>query len=105
MKVELYYFDDCPSYTQALKNLTRALFLEQVPDSVEMVPVANVIEAQDKRFIGSPTIRIDGTDVEGADAEARGYAYGCRVYASEGGLAGWPSVEQIRKALKRESRV
>jgi len=105
MKVELYYFDDCPSYTQALENLKCALFLEQLPDSAEMVPVADVAEARTKRFIGSPTIRIDGTDIEGADAEVRGYAYGCRIYASESGLAGCPSVEQIRKALQRADRV
>ena len=70
-----------------------------------MVYVADATEAQAKRFIGSPTIRIDGTDVEGADAEANGYAYGCRVYAGAGGPAGWPSVEQIRQALQRELRV
>ena len=70
-----------------------------------MVLVADAAEAQTMRFIGSPTIRIDGTDVEGANAEARGYAYGCRIYTSEGGLTGWPSVEQIRKALQRANRV
>ena len=105
MKVEFLYFDGCPSYTQALQNLKDALHLEQLPDTVEMIHVADAEDAEAKRFLGSPTIRIDGLDVEGPKAEANGYAYGCRVYAAEGGTAGWPSVQQIREALQRERRV
>ena len=100
MKAELYYFDGCPSYRQALDNLKRALRLEQCSDEVEMIPVADAADAQAKRFIGSPTIRIDGIDVEGTPAEARGYAFGCRVYTDHGRTSGWPSVNQIRQALR-----
>ena len=103
-KLELLYFDGCPSWKHARENLKKALQLEQVPDEVEMIQVADPTDAQTKRFIGSPTIRIDGMDVEGPDAEARGYAYGCRVYTDEGRMVGWPSVDRIRHALKRERR-
>ena len=48
-----------------------------------MIPVRSNTDAQAKRFIGSPTIRIDG----------------CRVYAENGKTAGWPSVEKIREGL------
>ena len=101
MNVQLFYFDCCPSYVRALENLTEALRLEQLADDVEMILVADAADAQAKRFIGSPTIRIDGLDVEGPDAEKRGYGFGCRVYSDGAKMAGWPSVEQIRKALRR----
>lgn len=101
MKVELYYFADCPSWLQARNNLNHALQLEGLPAEVEMIPVADVPDAQAKRFVGSPTIRIDGVDIEGPTAETNGYAYGCRVYAGEDGHVGWPSVDQIRGALRR----
>lgn len=101
MNVALYYFDGCPSYQPALESLKTALRLEQWPDDVEMVRVANASDARRHRFIGSPTIRIDGVDVEGPDAEVRRYAFGCRVYTDGTGTAGWPSVEQIRHALHR----
>ena len=64
-----------------------------------MVEVASEEDAQRKRFIGSPTIRIDGVDLEGPEADAKGYGYGCRVYSSPGGFAAWPSLERIRYAL------
>jgi len=104
MKAELYYFDDCPSYRQALGNLQRALQLEDLPDEVEMIRVADAADARTKRFIGSPTIRIDGIDVEGPAAEAQGYPYGCRVYTDQGRTVGWPSIDQIRQALRRAQR-
>lgn len=100
MKIELFYFDGCPSYIQARENLKTALSLQQITDEVELIHVADAGGAQAMRFIGSPTIRIDGIDVEGPDADAHGYAYGCRVYAGDSGTVGWPSVEQIRQALQ-----
>ena len=103
--VELFYFDGCPSWEHALENLKRALQLEQLPDEIKMIQVTDSADAQAKRFIGSPTIRIDGTDAEGPDAETHGYAYGCRVYTGEGRTVGWPSVDRIRQALQREHRI
>lgn len=100
MKAELFYFDDCPSYRQAEANLKEALRSEGLPETVEMVEVTSEEDAQRKRFIGSPTIRIDGVDLEGPEADAKGYGYGCRVYSSHGGFAGWPSVERMRQALR-----
>lgn len=104
MVVELFYFEACPSWAQALENLQRALQLEKLSDEVDIIQVADPADAQTKRFLGSPTIRIDGIDVEGPDAENRGYPYGCRVYTNGNRTAGWPSVDQIRQALARERR-
>ena len=104
MKVELYYLDGCPSWQRALENLEQALQLEQLSVQVEAILVADSADVQLKRFIGSPTIRIDGVDIEGPGAETRGYGYGCRVYADGSCTAGWPSVNQVRRALQRERR-
>ena len=99
MKIELYYFDGCPSWKQALENLERALREEGIVADVETIRVESEADAEAKRFIGSPTIRIDGVDLEGPQAEEKGYGFGCRVYAYNGRYAPFPSVEQIRAAL------
>lgn len=100
MKVELYYFDSCPSYLKALEIAREALRLEGLPEDVELIAVESDADAQAKRFIGSPTIRINGVDVEGPEAEEKGYGFGCRIYANNGSNAGWPSVEKVRRALR-----
>ena len=102
--MELYYFDECPSWQQARASLQEALQLEKISAEIETIRVTNADDIQLKRFIGSPTIRIDGIDIEGPVAETRGYAYGCRVYADGTRTAGWPSVNQVRRALQRERR-
>jgi hypothetical protein len=100
MKVELYYFDGCPSYLRALENLKEALRLEGISSEVVMINVTSDADAQAKRFIGSPTIRINGVDVEGSDGEQKGYGNGCRIYTENGMSSGWPSVARIRQALQ-----
>ena len=103
MKIELYYFEDCPSYPKALDNVRQALKFEGLSADIALIPVASDVEAQAKRFIGSPTIRIDGVDVEGPQADEKGYGFGCRIYADNGSSAGWPSVEKVRLALRRQA--
>jgi hypothetical protein len=100
MKIELFYFGGCPSYIQAANNVREALRLEGIAEDVVLVPVENESDAQAKRLIGSPTVRIDGRDLEGAEAEERGYGLGCRIYKDEHSIAGWPSVALVRRALQ-----
>jgi len=101
LKAELYYFDGCPSHARALDNLIEALASERVHADIATIRVRDAVDARAKRFIGSPTIRIDGVDLEGPGAEERAYAFGCRVYTETGHTSGWPSVALIREALRR----
>ncbi len=100
MMAELYYFDECPSYHRALDNLKEALRLEHLSEQVAMIRVESPEDAQAKRFLGSPTIRLNGIDIEGADAEKQGYAFACRIYLDNGAQAGSPSVGRIRQSLR-----
>jgi hypothetical protein len=100
MRVEIFYFVGCPAWPQAMTNVRQALASEELAASVHGIVVTSPADAVAKRFIGSPTIRIDGMDVEGPEAEAQGYGFGCRVYASSGGASRYPSVEQVRLALR-----
>jgi len=102
MKIELYYFEGCPSYLKAIENVREVLRLEGRPEDVALISVESDADAQAKRFIGSPTIRINSVDVEGPEAEEKGYGFGCRIYANNGSSAGWPSVEKVRKALSQQ---
>ena len=101
MKIELFHLPGCPAYKRALANVKDALRAEGLPETVETVPVFSYEDAQAKRFLGSPTIRVGGIDVEGASADMRGYIYGPRFYESGGRIEWPPTVTQIRQALQR----
>jgi hypothetical protein len=57
-------------------------------------------EAQERRFLGSPTLRVDGRDVEPGADERTDFGMKCRLYLSEEGLRPAPSDEVIAAALE-----
>ena len=64
MRVELYYVTGCPSYEPALENLRSALRAEGLPEDIEHITVDSEADAQAMQFLGSPTIRIDDTNID-----------------------------------------
>jgi len=97
--VEILYFDDCPNWppvATAVDRLARELGAEV---DVRLVRVASEEEAARLRFLGSPTVRVDGCDVEPGAEERRDFALACRVYRTEEGFAGIPPDGWLRAAL------
>ena len=99
--IEFFYLDDCPHWERALVNLEEAMRLEGVNATVFKVLVTSGEDARKKLFLGSPTIRIDGVDLDGLKANRRPFILGCRIYKEGDRTAGWPSVDVIRRALQR----
>jgi hypothetical protein len=96
MRVEVLYFDGCPTYLEAEKTLRDVLSQEDA--EVELVVVNTDEEARKLRFPGSPTIRVDGEDLFPVP-ERKEYALGCRMYATPEGLKGSPTVKMLKEAL------
>ena len=101
MKVEVLYFDGCPTYLEAENTLRRVLSDEGIEAGVELVAVNTDEEAQRLRFPGSPTIRVDGRDLF-PTPEREDWRLGCRVYATPEGLKGSPTAEMLKDALTPE---
>ncbi len=100
MNIELLYFDGCPSFETAYQHLLEALDEESVEAEVRWVKVESEEEAEQLRFLGSPTVRIQGLDVEREARQATDFGLKCRVYANNGRVLGWPSKEMIQETLK-----
>jgi hypothetical protein len=83
----------------AAKTLREVLAQEGIEDDVKMVAVNNDEDAQRLRFLGSPTIRVDGRDLFPVPQRAS-YALGCRTYATPGGLKSSPAREMLREAFQ-----
>jgi hypothetical protein len=94
--VEILYFDGCPHYREAQELVERVRDELDLPLEVRLVEVADVEAAERVGFLGSPTIRVDGHDVEPGADERDGFAFGCRVYANGAGL---PDERLVRDAL------
>jgi hypothetical protein len=101
MKVELLYFDGCPSYAELLPRLRELLASEGVDEEVELRRVESPEEAEHERFLGSPTVRIDGQDVDPSAKDRGDFGLECRLYGTGKGLLRTPPEAWIRAALER----
>ncbi|MGH3639733.1 MAG: alkylmercury lyase [Mycobacterium sp.] len=98
MRVEIVYFDGCPNWQEAG---TRAAAAAAGFADVEIAyrRVTTDEEAAASPFAGSPTILVDGTDAFDDAVPVRVLA--CRVYQTDGGLSGLPTVTQLTDAFRR----
>ena len=101
MKVELIYFDGCPSYEKLLPRLDALLAANGATEALTLRRVETEDAAQDKRFLGSPTVRVDGDDVEPGARERTDYGLKCRLYRTADGLEPTPSDDWIVAAVER----
>jgi hypothetical protein len=99
MKIEVLYFDGCPHHEDTLAAVRRIASEARVDADVRPVRVGDQGQAERLRFLGSPTVRIDGHDLESGAEERTDFVLACRVYATEAGPQGRPPDELIRAAI------
>ena len=63
MRVDLLYFDGCPSWKKGYQNLQAALAAENIEAEINLVPVKTNAAAEKERFLGSPSFRVNGADL------------------------------------------
>ncbi|MGH3040795.1 MAG: DF family (seleno)protein [Gaiellaceae bacterium] len=98
-RVEILFFEGCPNYEEARALVERVAAELELQPAIDMIEVSDASSARELRFLGSPTVRVGGRDVE-PGAEARGdFALSCRVYRGERGLSGQPDAGWVRRAL------
>jgi hypothetical protein len=79
-----------------LREALRAEGLAIIEPILELV--ATPEDAERLRFVGSPTVLVDGHDPFAGGETTFGLS--CRVYQTPEGLAGSPTTEQLRSALR-----
>ena len=98
MKIEVLYVAECPSHPAAVKLVRDILVAEGVAAEVQEVLVRDEGMASELRFLGSPTIRINGKDVAGEAQKAQNFALSCRLYPGSKQV-GLPPAELVQRAV------
>jgi hypothetical protein len=102
-KIQLLYFDGCPSHAQFLPRLQAVIDQADVAADVELLRVESLETAVAERFLGSPSVRVDGRDIEPGADERTDYGLKCRLYPTPRGLQGTPPEEHLLAALTGEA--
>jgi hypothetical protein len=100
--VELLFWAGCPSHPRALADLRAALAETGAdPEAIAVREVTTEAQAAAEGFTGSPTIRVDGTDVV-PPPRGEPPALACRVYVRRDGRPSpVPDPDDLRDALRR----
>lgn len=100
LTITFLYFEGCPSYEAALERLRQVIAEEGVQAEIHIIRVETDEQAQRLRFTGSPTILVNGQDIDPLPSDAYP-ALTCRAYQLEDGrISPLPSADMIRGALQ-----
>ena len=98
-EVELLWFSDCPNHAAA-RRMLEDVIADIAPDtSIHDVDATDPVLARRVRFPGSPTIRVDGRDVDPTYLDPGDYTPRCRLYRTSAGLHGLPERDWLVDAL------
>ena len=100
--VDILYNEACEHYLKTIQYIKNILAEEGIDAVVNEINVATEEQAKQFNFVGSPTIRINGEDIESEAEQRQGHIRGmCRVYSYKGQMYVIPQKEFIRAALKK----
>jgi len=100
LEIKFFYFEDCPSHETALNRLNQILDEENAERHIDIIQVETHEDAERLNFPGSPTILINGLDID-PNGRKLPAALTCRAYHREDGrITPLPSEEMIRTAVQ-----
>jgi hypothetical protein len=99
VRIEILYFDGCPNHEQLLEHLPGLLKRAGIDAEITLHNVPDAEHAQRERFLGSPTIRVGGRDIDPGAAHRTDYGLKCRIYQTPDGLTGLPPDQWLLDAL------
>ena len=99
MRIQLLTFPGCSNATASRELVQRVLDSENVHGEIEEVNTAAPETAAELRGWGSPTILVDGIDIEGQSCLG---SMSCRLYRGpSGAVQGIPTESALRAAIER----
>ncbi len=101
MTIDFFYSNDCPHHEETFQALLRVLKRNGWAAGIHRIVVKDKTQAERNRYLGSPTVRANGHDLEeGADSRTD-FTLGCREYTIDGKKTSVLPEDYIEKALKR----
>lgn len=99
-RLELLVFDGCPNIDATLERALAAIREADVCADLRIVRVESDDQAKQLRFLGSPTVRVDGRDVDPSAESRDDFGLQCRVYSLYGRFENAPPMAWIVSALR-----
>jgi hypothetical protein len=102
-RVEILFVPGCANRGGARELVEQVAAELRLQPTIELIEVPDGEAAARLRFLGSPTVRVDGRDVERGAEDRTEFVLACRLYRTAQGLGGQPDAGWIRAALSAEA--
>jgi hypothetical protein len=89
--IEILYFAGCLNHEQLVKRLPTLLRIARIATEPSLCEITTQDDGEQQRFLGSPTLRVNGHDVEPGAEDRTDYGMKCRVYRTPEGLISLPT--------------
>lgn len=100
MTLELLYLDSCPNHDATTNLVHSVLIAEGLLPQVRQILIRNLQDAEAYGFPGSPTVRVNGRDIESISPHRLDAGFACRTYVVEGKPQGVPPRELVESAVR-----
>ena len=97
MHIDILYFEGCPNHMPTVARVKQIAADMGLAVPVREVQITTPEEAEQWRFLGSPTVLVNGVDIDPKARVQASFGLSCRVYAGGSGL---PPDEMIQAALQ-----
>lgn len=101
VEVSILFIKGCPGCIYIAKYVKDIIADEAIDAEINLIQIDNNEDARQLHFIGSPTVRVNGMDVETGFSHTKDYGIRSRTYNVEGNPSGHPSKSMIRSAIKK----
>src|SRR5438128_10218807 len=99
MRVEVLFIEDCPNHGEAVEIVRAALRAAGHSEQIHQVEIRTQAEAEALAFLGSPSVRLNGVDIEPEARSQRTYGLSCRTYRAGAARSGVPSMALVLGAI------
>jgi hypothetical protein len=100
LTIDVLGFDGCPNVPLTLELVEAVVRSEGVEAKVNSVDVNSIEDAERLHFLGSPTVQINGIDIESSRRHEEQFSYSCRVYRLGNETSGVPPETWLRSAIQ-----
>ena len=100
MTVELLYLPNCPHHREASDLVHEVLKDEGITAELIETPISDLRNARARSFPGSPTLRVNGQDIEDVPSAHLAVGFACRTYLVDGVTHGVPPRAWLERAVR-----
>ena len=99
-KIGIFFIEGCPGVLPTAKHIKEVIAEESIDAEISLILIETPEDARQLHFTGSPTVRINGIDIETNIKDIKDYALRSRLYTIDGKNSDYPSKDMIRAAIK-----